>query len=169
MKNILLGILSFVGVVLLQVFVFNQVNLWGYGCLFFHIIFIIVSPLRIKAVALMPIAFALGLAVDIFTHSYGIHAFAATLVAAIRANIINLYFSKEDLEHRPNLFVSFSYDYYKYAVSLILIYCLVVFSIEALSFSLIFNVLQKTLVSTVITAIVLFFTQSVVFKKYNER
>lgn len=169
MKNIVLGILSFVGVVLLQIFVFNQINLFGYGCLFFHLIFIIVAPLHIKAITLMPIAFVLGLAIDIFTHGYGIHAFSATLTAAIRANIINLYFTKEELEHRPHLFISFTYDYYKYVVSLILIYCLVVFSLEAFSFSLILGVLQKTVVSTIITAIVLFFTQSVIFKKYNER
>ena len=110
MKDIAIGFFSFVLSILLQILIFNQISLLGYGCIFFHLIFVLISPLRFKTIPLMLMAFAMGLTVDVFSNSYGIHAFSLTLVSAIRGGIINLFFSKEDTEHHPNLFVGLSAD-----------------------------------------------------------
>ncbi len=169
MKDIAIGFFSFVLSILLQILIFNQISLLGYGCIFFHLIFVLISPLRFKTIPLMLMAFAMGLTVDVFSNSYGIHAFSLTLVSAIRGGIINLFFSKEDTEHPPNLFVGLSADYYKYAISMIFIYSLSVFALEAFDVRFVLNILQKTLVSTIATTIFVLFVQSVVFKKYNER
>lgn len=169
MKDIIKDFLEILVLVLLQILVFNQITLFGYGCVFAYLLFIIVTPLNIKTIPSMLIAFAVGLTIDVFSQSYGVHTFAATLVAAIRRGVLNLFFSKDELEYNTSLFVKFSYDYYKYIVVIVLIYCFTVFSLEAFSFKLILPILQKTGVSTLITSVVIFFIQSVTLKKYNER
>ena len=160
MKDIAIGFFSFVLSILLQILIFNQISLLGYGCIFFHLIFVLISPLRFKTIPLMLMAFVMVLTVDVFSNSY---AFSLTLVSAIRGGIINLFFSKEDTEHHPNLFVGLSADYYKYAISMIFIYSLSVFSLEAFDVKFVLNVLQKTLVSTIATTIFVLFVLSVVF------
>lgn len=169
MKEILKYFLGISVLVLFQILVFNQITLLGYGCVFAYLLLIIVAPLNVKTIPFMLIAFVIGLTIDIFSQSYGVHTFAATLVAATRRWVLNLFFSKDELEYNTSLFVKFSYDYYKYIVLIVFIYCFTVFSLEAFSFELILPILQKTGVSTLITSVFIFFIQSVTLKKYNER
>ena len=158
MKDIFVNALVITLMLLLQVLFFNQINLFGYGYIFVYLIFLIVTPLSV-----------IGCTLDIFMQSYGIHTFAITLIAAIRRSLLNIFFSKEDLDYSTSLFVRFSYAYYKYVVIIVLIYCLTVFSMEAFSTKLIIPVLQKTGVSTVVTTISIFFVQALTLRKYDER
>ena len=166
MKDIFVNALVITLMLLLQVLFFNQINLFGYGYIFVYLIFLIVTPLSVKTIPLMLVSFVIGCVLDIFMQSY---TFAITLIAAIRRSLLNIFFSKEDLDYSTSLFVRFSYAYYKYVVIIVLIYCLTVFSMEAFSTKLIIPVLQKTGVSTVVTTISIFFVQALTLRKYDER
>lgn len=169
MKDIFVNALVITLMLLLQVLFFNQINLFGYGYIFVYLIFLIVTPLSVKTIPLMLVSFVIGCTLDIFMQSYGIHTFAITLIAAIRRSLLNIFFSKEDLDYSTSLFVRFSYAYYKYVVIIVLIYCLTVFSMEAFSTKFIIPVLQKTGASTVVTTISIFFVQALTLRKYDER
>jgi rod shape-determining protein MreD len=145
--------------------VFNQIHLFGFGCIFIYVLFIISAPLSIKPAPLVVMGFLLGLSVDIFSNNYGTNAAATTLVAYIRPRTIRLFFSNSKLENSVKFFSDFTPDYYKYLITIIAIHHFTVFMLEAFTFSLILLVLLKTAISTVSTAIFIFFIQSLFFKK----
>jgi rod shape-determining protein MreD len=165
MRDFLFYTLIAVLLVLSQIFVFNQIHLFGFGCVFIYVLFIVSAPLSIKPVSLVVIGFLLGLSIDIFSNSYGINTAATTLIAYIRPKTISLFFSDSKLESSVKFFGNFTSDYYKYLVTIVAIHHFTVFMLEAFTFSLILLVLLKTVISTISTAIFIFFIQSLFFKK----
>lgn len=82
--NILSYLLGFIGLVLAQVLIFNQVLFLGYLNPYLYILFILYLPLRSSRALVLIMAFALGAIIDIFENSSGIHAAASVLTAFVR-------------------------------------------------------------------------------------
>ena len=71
----------FVGLVLLQTLVLNQMHIGGYATPFFYIYLILKMHTRMGRNALMLWGFLLGLTVDVFSDTLGMNAAAATCLA----------------------------------------------------------------------------------------
>jgi len=74
--------------ILMQVFVFNYVQWFGFLNPFVYLLFLVLLPLEIPKSVQYIIAFVTGFIVDAFFHTYGIHAFACVLMMFLRPNII---------------------------------------------------------------------------------
>jgi hypothetical protein len=74
--------------ILLQVFVFNYVQWFGFLNPFVYLLFLILLPLEIPKTVQYLIAFATGFIVDSFLRTYGIQAFACVLMVFLRPYII---------------------------------------------------------------------------------
>jgi len=165
MKENILLVLQFIVLVLVQVLFFNQIHLFGLGCIFLYVIFIINYPLKHKKNYLLLWGFLLGFIIDIFSQSYGIHAFATTLIAFLRPSIIKIYAGTNDTEVQAKIYNGFNLTFYRYAVTMVFIHHLALFILEAFSFKYIFPIIFRTFVSTILTMIFIFFVQSILVRK----
>jgi rod shape-determining protein MreD len=82
------NLFRFVILILLQVFVFNYVQWFGFLNPFVFLLFLILLPLEIPKSIQYLIAFVTGFIVDSFLRTYGIQAFSCVLMALCRPYII---------------------------------------------------------------------------------
>jgi rod shape-determining protein MreD len=78
----------FVILILLQIFVFNYVQWFGFLNPFVYLLFLILLPTELQKSTQYVIAFATGFIVDAFLRTYGIQAFACVLMVFLRPYII---------------------------------------------------------------------------------
>lgn len=128
--NILLSALILIPV---QGVFFNNMVLFNVAVPIVFIYIIISLPITYSSIAAMTVGFLSGLCVDILSDTPGVNALCCTVLAFIRSAVFHLYVSSDiDLaEQRPsprNLGVAV---YMKYALTMIIIYCLMEFGIEA--------------------------------------
>jgi len=88
MNKLINNISRFLILILLQVFVFNYVQWFGFLNPFVYLLFLILLPLEMAKSFQYIIAFATGFIVDAFLKTYGIQAFACVLVIFCRPYII---------------------------------------------------------------------------------
>lgn len=151
MKNTLL-IGRFVLLVLLQVLVFNRFMFQGYFNPYVYILFIIYLPTQIPRWATLLWAFGLGLAVDVFENSAGLHAAASVFLAYLRPLFFG-YLSRGTEEDRSAL------DFRKvapfalgvYALCCIFIHHLVLFTLESFRLADWFGILKRSFLSGLFT------------------
>lgn len=96
--NILKYALIFVVSVMLQVLVFNNILIAKMISPFFYILFILLLPFETPRSAMLVLAFVLGLSIDAFNNTLGVHAAASVLVAYLRPSLLSLISSRETLE-----------------------------------------------------------------------
>lgn len=85
-RNIFLGIF----ILLLQLLVLNNINVGGLINPYIYPLILLILPFDIAGWLLLIIAFFLGLTIDVFTGTLGLHLFASLLVAGTRPSLINV-------------------------------------------------------------------------------
>lgn len=163
-KTLYLGLL-FVFLVFLQVFVLNNVLFLGYVNPYLYIIFIFLYPLKKKRFTFLFVAFMLGLSVDFFSDSGGIHAFSTLTIAYLRLFFIKVFFRKFEVDYPFfNLNLEPFGKKFNYVVTLTVIHHFILFSFANFSFQNISHVLLNTLYSSVFT-LILYFLAIYIFSK----
>ncbi len=84
MREFLKYVLWFLLILLSQVFFFDQLSWPGGFTLSFYIYFILIIPHNTNRIVLLMAAFAMGLAVDAFNDTFGLHASSALALGWIR-------------------------------------------------------------------------------------
>ncbi len=161
MKNIIEFLSWFAGLVILQVLLFNNIQIAGVINPFLYIYLIIALPIHINRISLILAGFILGLVVDVFSNTWGIHAMATTLIAFLRPYVLNLFFTQEEMDRVMPRFRLMGGNYINYIVSLVFIHHLVLFFLEAFSFSCFWLVLLKVFVSSLITILLILMLEKI--------
>lgn len=95
MNNVVVkNIVRFLLVVLLQVFILNKMNLFGYLNPFVYVLFIILLPFQTNKMLLLLLAFGTGLTIDIFGDTPGLHTAATVFMAFLRPSLISGFFGR---------------------------------------------------------------------------
>lgn len=145
--------LRFVLLVLLQIGVFKQITIQmeyaSYFHLFIYPIFIFLLPFRYSKVLIISLAFFLGISIDIFYDSIGIHAAACVFTAFIRPTILEIIKPQSDYDILLSPTVgNFGFVWFlSYASIMLFAHLFFYFSIEAFTFVYIGQILLKTIVS----------------------
>jgi len=149
MNKTALQIIRFVVLVLFQVLVVNHIRLGGYVHPYIYMIFILLLPINIQNWQLLLLGFGLGLAVDLFTGTPGLHAGATTLMAFCRPRIIKLISGtlKFDSIHEPNLTQLDGMWFLRYVFFMVFVHHFMLFFMESFSFHLFGQVLLRILLS----------------------
>lgn len=129
-------------------------NVFGYLNPFPYILFILLYPVNGNKSILLLSSFLLGLTLDMFCNSGGIHAAAATIIAFIRPSLFKFSFGLSYEYQTIRIVDKISSERITFLISSIFIHHFVMFSLEYFRFSLILNVFLKTLLSTFFTCIV---------------
>lgn len=147
--------LYFIIVVLLQVLVFNNIEIAGLINPYIYIYIILILPMKINRQALLFIGFLAGCMIDVFSNTMGIHAAATTFAAYIRPTILNLYCSQEEQEKYAPTLKYIGGNFIKYAATLIFIHHLTLFMLEAFDWHFLLTALLKSAVSSIITLLLI--------------
>lgn len=165
MNNVIsLNSIRFIILVLAQVLICNHINFMGYINPFIYILFIVLYPTKNNRALLIFLSFLLGLSIDLFSDSGGIHAAASVFIAYIRPVILRYSFGVQ-YENYAIKFQNVEFgEKLTYMTLLTLLHHLVLFSLEIFSVSRILLALQKTLFSSIFT-ILLCFLITIIFSR----
>ena len=157
----------FVLLVLLQVTFLSNINLGGYINPFLYIYFILVLPLHTSRLQLLLLAAALGLSIDIFLNTLGLHTFATVFVAYFRNGFISRTIPKDEVEtlNRLTLYETGFWTYLKYAGSLTAVHHFLLYLLETFRLQGIFNVVRNTFYSTLFTLFLILLIQFLFVEK----
>ena len=149
MNKTVLQIIRFVVLVLLQVLVIDHIRLGGYVHPYIYLIFIMLLPFGTPKWQLLVFGFVLGLTVDLFTGTPGLHAGATTLMAFCRPSIISLISGNQKFENipEPNLGQLGGMWFFRYVLCLVFVHHFALFLLESFSFRLIGQIMLRILLS----------------------
>lgn len=149
MNKIFLQIIRFVVLVFFQVLVINHIRLGGYVHPYIYLIFIMLLPFNTPKWQLLVLGFFLGIIIDVFTGTPGLHAGATTLMAFCRPSIISLISGNQKFDNiqEPNLGQLDGMWFFRYVLCLVFIHHFALFFLESFSFRLIGQVLLRILLS----------------------
>ena len=161
--------IRFIILLLIQVLALKGVRLeygfLSYVAIIIYPLFIILLPINIPRSLLLILAFLLGISVDIFYDSIGVHAGASVFIAFCRLYILRLLEPTQGYktEGSPSAH-NFGLPWFiSYASTMMLIHLFVYFSMDAFSYVFIFDILIKTILSFIFSMIFLIVHQ-IVFK-----
>lgn len=164
-SDVLVNIARFILLVFLQVLLFNNVNLAGYINPYVYILFIILYPLDGNKGLLIFLSFLLGLSIDIFEDSGGVHAAACACIAYIRPMVLKYSFGVSYEYNSVKIKKADPLERLTYIASLVFIHHTVMFSLEIFSFNHILLLLKSTLFSGLFTIIVIVCTMIIFNRK----
>lgn len=156
MKNeVLSNSVRFVVLLLLQVLLFNNIALFGFVVPYIYVIYILRFPVGGNRSLLLLTSFLLGLCVDIFSNSGGVHAAASVAMAYARPFFLKTSFG-----------ISYEYNVVKvsemplggvitYVLGSVFLHHLILFTLEIFSVDHILLILKSTLFSTLFTSLLI--------------
>ena len=166
-NQVYLNTVRFIVLVFIQVLLLNHINFLGYINPYVYILFIALFPVKNNRLIVIFLSFLLGLAIDLFLDSGGIHAAACVFIAYIRPVILKSSFGMV-YEYQAIKFSNVEFGQKLTYVSLLtIIHHIVLFSLEIFSFSNIILVIQKTLFSSIFT-IFLIIIATIIFSQKSK-
>lgn len=166
MINILHRIKWFVGVVLIQVLVLNQMHIYGYATPFFYIYFILKFNSKTSSNELMAWAFALGITIDVFSNTPGMNAAAATCLAFIRTPLLKLVTLRDmDESFLPGIDTLGMSSFFRFVLLASAFFCTFLLLIDTFSFFDLGRLVLRILTSTISTIVCIFCAESIGGKK----
>ena len=136
MERMLNRIAWFVGLVLVQALILNNICLFGLATPFVYIYFLLILDKDIDRNALMALAFLLGVSVDIFSNTPGVNAGASVLVAFMRPGLLRLFSPRDEYENfEPGIYTLGIWGFVRYATVATLLHHATLFALEAFSFA----------------------------------
>lgn len=150
-----------------QAVIFNNLILFNIALPLVFIYLIISLPVTLSTNLSIVIGFITGLTVDIFSDTPGMNALACTTLAFIRKPVYHLYMSYDDdtSSTRPSIATMGPGVYLKYMLTMVFIYCFMLFAIEAFQFFNLRLMLMRTIFSTAFTFIIIYAIESLSFKR----
>lgn len=159
--------LTFIVLVLIQSLVLNNINLTGFDINpMLYVLFILILPFETPNWFLLILAFTLGITIDIFCDSLGLHAFSSVLMAYARPYILRTLSGREGYEAgtQPRMVDQGKNWFFKYALILIFIHHLAYYFLDAFSLSLIAVKFFIVILSSFFTLVIVMLVQYFVYK-----
>lgn len=157
-KTVLSILLLYLVLIPAQAVFFNHLVLFNVAIPLVFIYIIITLPVTFSANLAMTIGFLTGLSVDVLSDTPGVNALACTLLAFMRRPVFHLYVASDNdlAEQRPSLRTMGMSAFLKYALTMVVIYCMMVFTVEGLQ---VFNLrlyLLRIVASSAFTFVIIY-------------
>jgi rod shape-determining protein MreD len=152
-STLLVNIFRFVLLLAVQILVFNNMNFWGYVNAFPYILFIILYPVNGNKTGLLVASFLLGLIMDLFSNSGGVHATACVILAYFRPFFFKFSFGLSYEYQTVKLNDVLTPERFTFILLSVITHNFILFLLESFQISFFLDVLLRTLLSTVFTMI----------------
>ena len=161
------NIFRFVVVILFQVLVMDNVMINGYMIPYIYILFILLLPFETPRWVQLLSAFALGLSIDLFSGTLGMHTAASVLAAFARPYLLNLLAPRDgyDPETYPRVHYYGFLWFLKYAALIVVIHHLALFYLEVFQLKHFFSTLVRVILSSILSTSTIVLSQYFVFRK----
>lgn len=150
-STLIVNFFRFIALLAIQVVVFNNMNFYGYISPFPYILYIILYPVNGNKSTLLASSFMLGLIMDMFTNSGGVHATACLILAYYRPYIFKFSFGLSYEYQTVKLNDVLTPERFSFLLISILLHHIILFTLEAFAFSFILDVVLRTLLSAAFT------------------
>ena len=168
MNNVIFrNIIRFVVLVLLQVLVFNNIEVFSYITPYIYVLFILLLPFEISRTWLLIIGFLLGFTVDIFSNTGGIHTAATVLMAYVRPWIQNSISSRQEFDQsvQPGINNQGFVWFFLYSLILISIHHVFLFYLESFQWGYFFQTLFHAILNVFFTLFFVICFQYLFYRK----
>lgn len=155
----------FIVLVLIQVLILNHIQFSGFVNPYIYVLFVLLLPLSSPRYVVLLLAFLVGLTVDIFSNSLGVHSFATVFIAYLRPFVIRLISNREeDKSDYPGLKQNKFQWFISYVTIMVLIHHLVLFYVEVFTFANVLVTLIRALISSAASIFIIVLSQYIVFR-----
>lgn len=160
-------VVRFIFLVLLQGLILNNVDLFGFVTPYLYVLVILLFPLEMNKSLVLVLSFLLGMGIDMFSHTWGMHTSAAVFAAFMRPLLLRVLAPRDgypvgvtpDMSHMGiNWFLV-------YAFILIFFHHLFLFFVEVFRFSEFFYTLGRSLASMIFTFLLVILAQFLTFRQ----
>lgn len=160
-------LLRFFLLILLQVFIFNKIQFSNLINPYFYVLFVLLLPFDMPRTVMLFWAFLLGLGVDLFSNTLGMHAAACTWMAFVRPAVLKWLSPREDYEPGtlPTIYFYGMRWFVGYTIILVFFHHFGLFFIEMFRWSDFFPTLARVILSTAFTSLLIIVSQFFFFKK----
>ena len=158
--------LQFLALVLFQVFILNNIQLGGYVNPYLYVMFIMLLPFQIPRWLLLLLGFFLGITIDLFTHTPGMHSTATVFIAFLRPYVLDLIAPREGYETGTSPWLhTYGFTWYlRYTLIMVVAHHLVLFYIEAFRMSDFFFTLARVIMSAGLTTLLIITAQYLFYR-----
>ena len=154
MNSALLGnIARFILLLVAQVLIFNRIDLFGFINPFPYVLFIILYPVNGNKSGLLAASFLLGLLMDMFWNSGGVHAAACLVLAYYRPAIFKFSFGLSYEYQTVRLNDVVTPERFSFLLIAIVLHHFVLFVLEVFKVIFLWDILVRTVLSTIFTII----------------
>lgn len=153
-STLLVNIFRFVLLLAVQIIIFNNMNFLGYISPFPYLLFIILYPVNGNKSGLLIASFLLGLIMDMFSNSGGIHATACLVLAYFRPYIFKFSFGLSYEYQTVKLNDVLTPERFSFILLSVVIHHFPLFLLEAFQLSFFLDILLRTLLSSVFTILI---------------
>lgn len=144
-------IFNFILLVFLQVFILNNIQFSGYINPYIYVVFILTLPFETPKWLLLVLAFLIGITIDTFSHTLGMHSSATVFMAFLRPFVLEIIAPRDGYESEtyPQLRYYGGNWFLKYAAILVFAHHLFLFYIEVFRLSDFFATFFRALLSSI--------------------
>ena len=171
MKQLLRYSRWFILICLLQILIFERIQLGPYLSPCIYVLFILLFPFGYNTLWLLLWSFAMGLCVDIFSAgALGLHASAATCLGLFRSGIIKMVTTKGDVDQlaTPGLTSMGLLWYLVYVIFSLLTHHIVLFGLENYHFNYLFPTVMRIFCSAFLNTLLIVLFQITFFSRKRE-
>jgi rod shape-determining protein MreD len=145
----------------------DNVMINGYLIPYVYILFILLMPFETPRWIQLLSGFALGLAMDLFTGTPGMHTAATVLAAFVRPYLLDLLASRDgyDSDTFPRVHYYGFLWFLKYTLLIVVIHHLALFYLEVFQLKLFFSTLLRVILSSILSTSTIVLSQYFVFRK----
>lgn len=147
------SIFRFIALVLIQVLIMNKINFYGFLNPYVYILFILLLPFETSGWLLLLLSFTMGLTVDLFSATLGLHAASSVFAGFMRPLIIKMVGEKPeyDITTQPKLQQMGLKWFMAYAMLMVFAHHLFLNMLDVFSFDEFWQTLLRVVISTLAT------------------
>ncbi|RCH54218.1 rod shape-determining protein MreD [Mucilaginibacter hurinus] len=168
MSSVIVNIVRFIVLVFIQAFLLKNIAVYDLSTPFLYILFVLLLPFQTPNLLLFPLAFVLGLSIDAFYDTPGLHAAATVLLAFVRVAFISITVQKESSDNtvpEPTIGSMGFRWFFTYAAILTLFHHFFLFNLEVFSWNEIEYTLSRFLLSSLFTVFLILVSGFLFFRK----
>ncbi len=148
------NIARFILLLATQITIFNNIDFLGYINPFPYILFIILFPVNGNKSILVLSSFFIGIIIDLFCNSGGVHAASCLLLAYVRPIIFKFSFGLSYEYQTVRLNDVLTTERFSFILISVIIHHFSLFLLEVFQLNFLWDILLRTLVSTIFTTII---------------
>lgn len=153
--------------ILFQVLVLNNIQVSGYINPYMYVLFILLLPFETPRWLLLISGFAIGISIDLFANTPGMHTSATVFMAFLRPYVLKVLVPHDEYESGtyPRLYYYGFTWFLKYSLVLVFLHHTFLFYVEVFRITFFFHTMLRVMLSTLFSVFLIIISQFFIYRK----